>query len=139
MLNLAIINTYFDLDDYSTPVKTYLDDRINTAISNGFTKNLILYAQQRKSSKSDDYFSFWDQSTGDDFMGIENYFQGLDLESNNQNVLVSIVIKLDAVQQIYTRSVYNFLQFSGDLGGVFQILVIVGGALVGIFAQKLFK
>ena len=139
MLNFVLINTYFDLNNYSSPVKTYLDDRINIAMTSGYTKTTLLFAQQRSSTKSDDYLSFWDQSTEDNFVGVENYIQDIDLESNNGNTLVSFIIKLDPVQQQYTRNVYTFLQFSGDLGGVFQILEVFGGVLVGIFAQKLFK
>ena len=138
-LSFTMVNTYFDLEDYSSPVKTYLDDRINIAVTSGYTKTTVIFTQQRTSSKSDSYFSLWDTSTSDDFVGVENYSQDFDLESNNGNVLVAFVIKLDPVQQQYTRSVYNFLQFTGDIGGVFQILEILGGVLVGIFAQKLFK
>ena len=58
MLNMVMVNTYFDLEDYSSPVKTYLDDRINFAVTSGYTKTTILFAQLRGSTKSDDYLRF---------------------------------------------------------------------------------
>ena len=138
-ITLALVNTYFDLEDYSNPVKSYLDDRINVAITSGFTKTILLFAQSRNSIKNDDYLSFWGDPTNDRFVGLESYIQDIDSESSNDNALISFIFKLDPVQQQYTRGVYNFLQFSGDLGGVFQVLEIIGGIVVGIFAQKLFK
>ena len=65
--------------------------------------------------------------------------QDFDVQSpNNDNAYFKIYVKLDPKQTQYSRQVYSFLAFTGDLGGVFQILIILGGIIVGIFAEKSF-
>ena len=139
MLTLAIVNTYFDLNDYNNPVKTYIDDQLKFSITSGYSKSMIMSAQQRTSIKSDDFLYFWNEASTDNFVGVESYTIDFQATTNTDNSVATFLIRLDPVQQQYTRSVYNFLQFSGDLGGVFQVLEIIGGIVVGIFAQKLFK
>jgi hypothetical protein len=38
-----MVNSYFDFDDYSSPVKTYLDDRILTGLLPGYVKSSWVY------------------------------------------------------------------------------------------------
>jgi len=44
----------------------------------------------------------------------------------------------DPVVQSYERSVFSFLDLTGNLGGLFEVLQIVGSFMVGLFAGKTF-
>ena len=37
LLNVILVNTYFDFDDYDSPVKTYMDDRYTYDLLPGYT------------------------------------------------------------------------------------------------------
>ena len=138
-LELVIVNTYFDNEDFNTPVKTYLDNRMVLKYWPGYAKFTTLYAQQRTSSRIDSYFDFLDNGSSDNFVGVDQITQDFDTQStNNNNAYFKIYVRLDPKQILYSRQVYSFLAFTGDLGGVFQILIIVGGFIVGMFAEKSF-
>ena len=42
------------------------------------------------------------------------------------------------MQNSYTRSVYSVLNFSGDLGGINELLTLVGSIIVGFFSSHIF-
>lgn len=44
----------------------------------------------------------------------------------------------DAVINTYERSVFSVLDFTGNLGGLFEVLEITGSIIVGLFSSKLF-
>ena len=99
---------------------------------------MTVYAQQRSSSCLDSYFNILNPAEQNTFAGFENFIQDTtDLAAGNGN-LVRIFVALDSSQVQYSRSVYSFLSFTGDLGGVFQILEIIGTVIVSVFVNRLF-
>ena len=42
-VHVAVVNTFFDFDDYVAPIHTYLDDRFYFDLVPGFEKEQILY------------------------------------------------------------------------------------------------
>ena len=53
--------------------------------------------------------------------------------------LIEFIFIVDPEEQIYSRTVYNFLTWSGDIGGVFGVLKIVGAVLVEFLSGYLYK
>jgi hypothetical protein len=51
--------------------------------------------------------------------------------------LLTISIAIDSIEESYERRVYNFFDFTGQLGGLFEILSIAGGIFVTFFAEKI--
>ena len=45
LLNIILVNTYFDFDDYSSPVKTYMDDRYTYDLLPGYNKRNHVFLQ----------------------------------------------------------------------------------------------
>ena len=109
-----------------------------TKITVGTSKYISISAQQRISTRADSYFNVINTPKSDSFVGVENYFQDYSNEASSNNTLIHLSISLDPTQQLYSRTIYSFLAFSGDLGGVFQILEVVGGIIVSFLANKLF-
>ena len=44
----------------------------------------------------------------------------------------------DTKSKSFERSVFGFLEVTGNIGGLFEILEITGGLIVGLFSGKLF-
>ena len=44
----------------------------------------------------------------------------------------------DPIKISFERSVFGFLELTGNIGGVFEILSIIGGFLIGGFSGKMF-
>jgi len=44
-IGIILVNSYFDAEDYDTPIKTYLDDRLFYNLLPGFTKTSHVYIQ----------------------------------------------------------------------------------------------
>ena len=49
-----------------------------------------------------------------------------------------IVIRMEAREDTYERTVFSFFDFTGLIGGVFELFEITGSIIVGYFASKLF-
>ena len=46
-LKVAMVNTYYDFDDYSNPIKTYLDDSYYYEFVSGYQKNADIYISRK--------------------------------------------------------------------------------------------
>jgi len=44
----------------------------------------------------------------------------------------------DGSSKSYERKVFNFMEVTGNIGGLFEIMQIGGGFFVGLFSGKLF-
>ena len=122
-LSIVIENSYLDFDDYDTPLKRFLDDRHSYRGLSTHKKRVKLYARENSAELSDDLI----QLTG------PKELEFLNLESAEVDMLplgspleyFEVVLFLDPIKSIYTRTVFSFLDMFGLLGGVFEILSII--------------
>lgn len=68
---LIFINSEFDFDDYSSPVKAYLDSRIYSSIAKSFSKEVYISLQKRTYTLVDSIFSMLSQPQSDSFVGVD--------------------------------------------------------------------
>jgi len=54
------------------------------------------------------------------------------------NSYVTIYLKMDAEYFAYTRDVYTFLEFLGDVGGLQSALILGGYIIVTFFSERLY-
>lgn len=52
--------------------------------------------------------------------------------------LLEIQFVKDATSKSYERTVFSFLEVTGNIGGLFEVLNIGGGFLVGVFSSRIF-
>ena len=52
---------------------------------------------------------------------------------------VQIYFRADAERRIYKREEYDMLTFLGDLGGLIDVVLLVGWSLTSLFASRLFQ
>ena len=57
---------------------------------------------------------------------------------NSAGELLTIYIQQDPVEDFHNRKVYSLLDFTGQLGGVFEVLNILGSFIVGKLAKRSF-
>ena len=73
-LDAPIVNSYFDANDYSTPIKYYLDDRLFDFPLYGFRKEIYTYISQDAAMLEDKIFSYSSNQVEVDFNG-KNYME----------------------------------------------------------------
>ena len=87
---------------------------------------------------ADDFFQLG-QTEEKEFYSLETEKSDFTFSQSDNNYLyASILIQIDAREDTYERTVLSVFDFTGLIGGVFEILEIFGGMLVGFFANKLF-
>ena len=68
-LRLAVVNTYFDFDDYQNPVHTYLDDRFIFDLVPSYENEQILYIKQNSAELQDSVWHYTPDGDEIDFIG----------------------------------------------------------------------
>lgn len=131
-------SSYVDFNDYNTPVKTFLDDSHSFKVMPGyfkFSRTFFVYNQANfQDSLVDATFS-----SHDSFYSIETATTDLYLASQTDNStgLINVGMYMGDTEKLYERSVFNILELSGQLGGLYEAFDFIGGISVKIFASKL--
>ena len=136
-LHLALVNSFFDFDDYDNSVHTYLDDRFIFDLVPGFEKENIIYVRENEADLEDQIVRYNDDPKVKNFIKIERMDSRLSSEDKKGNLLTVRFVK-DPQVDTYERTVYSILQLFGDIGGVNEVLEIAGSLIVGVFAHRLF-
>ena len=135
---MIFTNTYFDFEDFETPVKSYIDERIFSKIAPSFTKIREVKMQTRSYSTRDHIFQVVDGSQEAEFVGVESIESDFDSYDERLGAVFTVRMNMDPRSLHFERTVYSFLAFTGDLGGVFEILEILGTFVVYFLTSKLF-
>ena len=135
-IQLAMINSYFDFDDYNKPIKSFLDDQFFYPLTSGFTKNANMYIRQNTAEQKDSLFRYQPSGTQSSFISIESVIDKF-IKTNSKIVLLASFYK-DPKSYNYERTVFSFLDCWGLIGGVNEILEIWGKLIVSLFSGKIF-
>ena len=135
---MAIISSYFDFDDYENPIHYYLQDLNIMPMIPSLSQRLQYQVRLNKASMSD---SLLFGSQGDynqlEFYSIErkqNFYASIDFD----NSFLRVYISLDPEIDLYSRTVYSFLDMLGFVGGIFELFKLAGHVISCIFIQKIF-
>ena len=135
-IQLAMINSYFDFDDYNKPIKSFLDDQFYYPLTSGFTKNANMYIRQNTAEQKDSLFRYQPSGSQSSFISIESVIDKF-FKTNSNIVLLASFYK-DPKSYNYERTVFSFLDCWGLIGGVNEILEIWGKLIVSLFSGKIF-
>ena len=135
-IQLAMINNYFDFDDFNQPIKSFLDDQLFYPLTSGFTKNANIYIRQNTAEQKDSLFRYQSSGSKSSFISIESVIEKF-IKSNSNNVIIASFYK-DPKSYNYERTVFSFLDCWGLIGGVNEILEIWGKLIVSLFSGKIF-
>lgn len=137
-LRVALVNSYFDFEDYNQPVQTYIDDRYVFSIVYGYDKFINMFISQDEGDYNDHIISYQPEGTGVNFVSVNKYTEEF-RTMQDDNILMSVNFVKDYDYRSYSRQVFGLFDMFGNLGGLFEILEISGGIIVGIFASRLFS
>jgi hypothetical protein len=93
-----------------------------------------MYVRKSEYEMSDSIFDFGDQKKGK-FYSVES--ADFDLRPVYNGVLVDVNIVIDPTEDFYNRKVYNIFDYTGQIGGLYEILSIIGGIIVTFFSDKI--
>ena len=134
-LSLSIQNSYVDFDDYDTPVKSYLDDKYLFKGIPGYSKEVKLYLKENEVELTDSLIPLG-QTHKQEFINVDR--ADIDIQVLNGERYFNILFLLSPERIIYTRDVFSFFDLFGLLGGIFELLSISLGLIVGIFSKHTF-
>ena len=134
VVEIIIINSFFDLEDYNNPIKSYIQDGLEFYTINGNRNNVRLYFQENESERQDDYFALFPQSKEEKFLRLANFDQRL---SYGESDILRVSFLKSNQKQTIERSVFAILDLLGLLGGVLEVFSIFAGIFVAIFADRL--
>ena len=130
------MNPYFDFNDIEHPIKYQLSETLTLLLSTDFLYVSFLNIRQNFYTLYDDIFGFSGEQSGT-FYSYENsnLFPSHPFDKN----LLRVQIRLDAQIDRYERTVQTIFEAIGTIGGIYEILKIVTGTLVGIFIKNIYQ
>ena len=135
VVTLFISNKFMDFTDFSTPIKSYVDDRnyffLNPLVS--MSKQWRVYLQQNEAITNDDYLQIQSASRSD-FFSIEKTIVDHLYDTNK---IIDIYLMLGPYKNTYSRSVYTVMDLFGNVGGVYGLLMSIWGILVGVVSTQI--
>ena len=71
---MAMVNTYYDFDDYNEPVKTYFDDQFYYDFVADFEKQIEIYVRQNSVEQKDNIYRYTSNGDESDFISMSFQF-----------------------------------------------------------------
>ena len=133
-VNVAILNSYMDFNDYNTPIKTYVDDRTSFYLQTSSTKIVKIYAKLNNVNLEDDYLQLKSPSNKQ-FFSVDRINN--DLGSYDTSSVAEVNIFLDPNRDSYQRTVFTILDLFGKVGGIFGLLTAACGFVVGVISKQI--
>ena len=100
----------------------------------------IIQIKERKTRKNeyflnDDLIQYRDQQKGSYYsVGREK----IDLQEIHNDTVLSIHFMQDGIVDQYERTIFTFLEMTGQLGGLYEILTLLASFLISSIVQKFF-
>ena len=136
MLSLIMINSYVDFDDYENVVKTFNDESFYYKLRKGFTREPEILLRENFVKLNDKFFQMG-QTEHKEFYSTEKTKDDFDFDPDN-NLYAKISIRMEAREDTYERTVFSVFDYTGLIGGVFEIFEVLGGFVVGYFTKNWF-
>ncbi|CAI2359313.1 unnamed protein product [Moneuplotes crassus] len=140
VLLVNVENRYVDLNDIENPIKPYFDKTYQIQYKIDKHVKVEFKLRRHEVVLEDGFFTLpWD-SEPVYFNSLEDYdYQEEDLDPYDDTGRITITIIKDSVVDQHRRSVLNFLEVTGILGGLFEIFELGFGMILGLYSSVLFK
>ncbi|TNV82719.1 hypothetical protein FGO68_gene2428 [Halteria grandinella] len=135
--NFAFINNQFTTDDYEKPVHPFIDDQLFFEIDPSVSKKANFYIQNAEASLEDTLLQLgW--SNDINFHQVSNVRYYDDDYNSADGFVIAVFIRADKMYDSYSRQVTDILTLLGDVGGLQEFFMMIGGLLTSFIASKLF-
>lgn len=132
---MAFGNNFFDLSNFTEPAHGYLDGQFFWDLMPGFRKKTDIFVRKNKAELNDDIVQL---SGGDkiNFYQILDSREQIELEGSDGQ-FASVYIRYDAFEDRFERRVYSFGDLLGQVGGIYEFMLVSGILFVKIFSERL--
>ena len=138
-VNVVTVSSYFDFDDYDTPIKTFINDfDAFTFFNDSLYSYFELEIQQNQVSYTDDFIIGSLYETKKYYSTKDPLYRAMNRGIRN-DLLGMMSIRLARESEYYERVVYSFFEMFGYLGGLFDFWYFIGFLFVQYFSEKYFK
>ena len=137
--NFAFVNSMFEQDSFTEPIKNFIDDQVFFEIDPNQSKKANFYVQKQSVQLEDDIIQLG-QSKELSFyqvLNVKSYHDNY-VDAPGENYMIAIYMRSDKMYDSYERKVNDLLTFMGDIGGLSQALIGIGVMIVGFITQKMF-
>eukprot|EP00347_Sterkiella_histriomuscorum_P013629 403363988 len=134
--NVAFINTYFDFNDFVSPIKYFIDDSLFWDIEVSQHKKANFYVQLQQAQLQDEFLQLGQQEEMQ-FHQVNNQRTYDDSYQDAEGILISIYLRYDPRYDIYNRQIYSILQLLGDIGGLQGSLYILGFLMINFLSKRI--
>ena len=130
------MNPYFDFNDIEEPIKYQLSETPTIFLDTNYLYLATLNIRQNFYTLYDSIFGLSGEQSGT-FYSYEG--SNMLTTSFEDSFLFRAEIRLDAQIDTYERTVQTVFEAIGIVGGIYEILRIVTGTLVGIFIKNFYQ
>ena len=133
---MILLTPYFDFNDLENPIKYQLSDLQYMVLDSSYFYSANLKVRKNFYTLYDSIFGLSNEQSGTFYSYEDSNAYTL---PPYENYLARIDIQLDAQIDRYERTVQTIFEAIGTIGGIYEILRIVIGTLVGLFVNKVYQ
>ena len=135
-VGFAITDYFFDIDDYTSPLKVNSRNDITFVPASGFTKVVNIKVRTNIVEDHPSPYPF-SSSQSYEYYSIGEIVREVALSQNGQ--IFQIVFSLDNEYLQISRSVYSLADMVGQVGGFGGMLISIFSFLVGVISTKVYQ
>ena len=137
-INLAILSSYVDVNDYDNPLHHFIQDKNKYYLVSLMSQRILFQVRQNQAFLNDNLIiGSQGSATELEFYSIEQA-QTIISSINSDNGYMQISFTLDQQIDQFQRIVYSFLDMLGFIGGVFGVLYKFGMIVVNFISKRSF-
>lgn len=132
------MSSYFETEDFSNPIKEYVDSTIYDYVNVGYSKEKDIYLSYNDAQTQNSYIMPFGGYTLYEYLSfdsINSYF----IVSDTTNYLATLRFYLTNKKESITRSSLGLLDIFGIAGGLSSLLAMIVGLFVNNYADKLYN
>ena len=134
-LSMGIRNRYFDFSDYDTPVKTFVSGYDIYKTLKSFHKHVTMFLRKSEYYLNDDLVQYKNHQEGS-YYSIGH--KEIDIREMTDDTVVTVRFIQDPIIDQYERTVFTFLEMTGQLGGLYEVIMILTSFMISGVVQKFF-
>ncbi|CAI2383311.1 unnamed protein product [Moneuplotes crassus] len=135
-LEVAMINSYFDVKSFNDPIKTYLTQEYYYTYQANSMLETNFYLKENNVKALDDY-TLIDGTKKEKFYTVSR--EKTDRYTYTSDNYAEIEFHLDPETEVYTRNVFTFMDMLANIGGIFSLLNSFAMLIVGLYGEKMLK
>lgn len=121
---MQLLNSYFDFDDYDSPVRTFLDDVNLFSFPIGTAIIAQYYIQNNEVEKNDNIFYNFNSEVQSFYSIEKNRITYNNKIASGSDIVFSMFMNLSQKHNHYQRTVFTFFDMFGIIGGVLEIFTL---------------